>query len=325
MSSSESSAKRQRMENAPITRSNIWHRDGSVVLQAEATQFRVHWSVLALSSPFFRDVQDLPQPSDQPSVEGCPLVELQDDATDVEYLLKALYDPMFMGQKALPFPAVAALIRLGRKYDFRHLLNSAVERLTFENPTTLEEYATLPREAEKQTTTRIVYHRGLIFDMISLARENNILSALPCAYYRAVANCDQQLFFDGIRKRDGTTASLAPVDVRRLVVARQKLVQAQWNMENTLGWLKTLSHYSDCDAPPSCDAFRNKTLSHCLASGSLRAFWNPTNMAMAKWRGLCDKCKYRAQESMTAGRKKMWEELPGFFNLPPWSELKNDL
>jgi hypothetical protein len=38
-------------------------------------------------------LEDLPQPTDQPSVDGCPIVELQDAVVDVEHLLKALYNP----------------------------------------------------------------------------------------------------------------------------------------------------------------------------------------------------------------------------------------
>jgi hypothetical protein len=85
----------------------------------------------------------------------------------------------FLGQTALPLPAIAALIRLGRKYDFRNLLEAAVSRLTFENPTTLEEY-----DALAPSTTRIVPYPGNGFDMAALASEHNILTALPCAYYR---------------------------------------------------------------------------------------------------------------------------------------------
>jgi hypothetical protein len=38
-------------------------------------------------------MQELPQPPDQPSVDGCPIVELQDTTVDVEHLLNALYNP----------------------------------------------------------------------------------------------------------------------------------------------------------------------------------------------------------------------------------------
>jgi hypothetical protein len=88
------SPERQRIEDAPPTRSTIWYKDGSVVLQAEKTQFRVHWSVLSENSAFFAGLEGLPQANEQPTVDGCPLVELSDDAVvDVEYLLKALYTP----------------------------------------------------------------------------------------------------------------------------------------------------------------------------------------------------------------------------------------
>jgi hypothetical protein len=88
------SPERQRLADAPPTRSTIWYKDGSVIFQAEKTQFRVHWSVLSENSAFFAGLEGLPQPNDQPTVDGCPLVELSDDAVvDVEYLLKALYTP----------------------------------------------------------------------------------------------------------------------------------------------------------------------------------------------------------------------------------------
>ncbi|KAJ7287177.1 hypothetical protein C8J57DRAFT_995026, partial [Mycena rebaudengoi] len=70
--------------------SEIWHTDGSVVLQAQNTQFRVHWSVLSLNSSFFREMQGLPQPPDQPSIDGCIIIQLSDSVEDVEHLLKAL-------------------------------------------------------------------------------------------------------------------------------------------------------------------------------------------------------------------------------------------
>ncbi|KAF7362313.1 BTB domain-containing protein [Mycena venus] len=161
-----------------IMRSEIWYDDGSVVLQAQQLQFRVHWAVLAQHSPFFREMRGLPQPPDQPSVEGCPIVELSDDVVDVEFLLKALYTPTFLCQTALPLQAIAALIRVGRKYEFRELFDLAVARLTFEYPATLDEYDKLFINW-RYTPTRIVPHDGLQFDIISLARENNIVSVLP--------------------------------------------------------------------------------------------------------------------------------------------------
>jgi len=79
---------------------DLWFSDGSVVLQAESTLFRVHKSQLARRSVVFSDMFTLPQPvvttshatfADE-SYEGCPVVRLHDLAEDVANLLLALYD-----------------------------------------------------------------------------------------------------------------------------------------------------------------------------------------------------------------------------------------
>lgn len=77
----------------PVKRSDIWLEDGNVVLQAEDTQFKVHRGLLARVSPIFADVFSVPQPAGGDlTVEGCPLLHLQDSAQDINHLLSALYD-----------------------------------------------------------------------------------------------------------------------------------------------------------------------------------------------------------------------------------------
>lgn len=76
---------------------DLWFSDGSVVLRAESTLFRVHISQLARRSLFFRDLFSLPQPAkDTIGLDGtfddCPLLVLHDSAEDLSNLLKALYD-----------------------------------------------------------------------------------------------------------------------------------------------------------------------------------------------------------------------------------------
>ncbi|KAJ7502995.1 hypothetical protein B0H11DRAFT_613848 [Mycena galericulata] len=315
-------AKRQRTENAPLTRSDVWYQDGSVVLQAQNMQFRVHWGVLSKHSSFFRDMQGLPQPPNQPSVDGCPMVELADSAEDVKYLLEALYNPTFLAQMKLPFPAIAALVRLGRKYDFLDLLKSAVEWLTFDNPSTIEEYdASFTATPYAHERKSIIVYPGLSFDILTLAREHDILSVLPFAYYRVIYLSDQAALFDGVSRGDGTSATLAPIDVRKCVLGREGLVQSQWKTQHTAGWLK--SQASDgCTRPQTCGLTRESYLSTMLTSGALVTLWSPSAAALFNF---CDVCKHRTEASISVGRKKMWDALPSFFDLPPWGELKNDL
>lgn len=83
---------------------NLWFDDGSIVLQAsfgprhprsgEPMQgYRVHRSVLALHSKTFFDMFAYSQPEGELLVEGCFVVVMQDCASDLEHLLRALYDP----------------------------------------------------------------------------------------------------------------------------------------------------------------------------------------------------------------------------------------
>ena len=82
------------MDPDVITRSNIWFDDGSVVIQAEQTQFRVHRSMLSRHSSVFRDTFSVPQsPGDrEPVIEGCSIVHLSDSSQDWENLLTLMYD-----------------------------------------------------------------------------------------------------------------------------------------------------------------------------------------------------------------------------------------
>jgi hypothetical protein len=95
---SQPAAKRPRSDSdpaRPVTRSKIWYSDGSVVLQTEAVQFRVHASILSAASTIFRDMFEVAQGPENTDnqVEGCPLVHLSDDkAVDVAFVLDALYD-----------------------------------------------------------------------------------------------------------------------------------------------------------------------------------------------------------------------------------------
>jgi hypothetical protein len=75
----------------------MWFTDGNIVLEAEETQFRVHRGVLlAMHSSVFKDMFEIPQPSDEPTVEGCPVVQLCDTAADVECLLTSVYNNWYV-------------------------------------------------------------------------------------------------------------------------------------------------------------------------------------------------------------------------------------
>ncbi|KAF7370305.1 BTB domain-containing protein [Mycena sanguinolenta] len=312
----------QRTESdSAITRSETWLRDGNVVLQAANTQFRVHWSVLSLNSSVFRDIEGLPQPFGEPTVDGCPVVKVEDDPADVDYLLKALLHSVrtltssLVDQKLLQLQVAGAFVRLGRKYEFKDLFDSAMARFAFEFPTTLEEYDTMPAGM-----TTIQSYAGVTFDVITLFSENHIFSTLPFAYFCVLQTFDSGEVFDGIERADGTLASLSQVDLRRCLVGRGKLLFKQFQPGYTLGWaLKWV--FSDCARPSRCRVSREDVVTTYL-DDVLGALVLPVNIDHS---GFCAACTRHIEECMAAGRKKMWEELPGIFDLPPWNELKNEM
>lgn len=74
---------------------DLWLSDGSVVLVAEDTLFKVHKSQLSRHSVVFRDMFAMPQlegAGRMETLDGCDVVRLHDSAQDIESLLRALYD-----------------------------------------------------------------------------------------------------------------------------------------------------------------------------------------------------------------------------------------
>ena len=62
-----------------------------IIRSSDLVDFRVHKSVLAIASPFFRDLLSLPQPSDSESVDGLPVVQLPESSELLNSLISILY------------------------------------------------------------------------------------------------------------------------------------------------------------------------------------------------------------------------------------------
>src|SRR5579863_6283384 len=62
-----------------------------IVRSSDLVNFQVHKSILAMVSPFFRDLFSLPQPSDSEVIEGLPVVQLSEDAELLNSLVSMLY------------------------------------------------------------------------------------------------------------------------------------------------------------------------------------------------------------------------------------------
>jgi hypothetical protein len=105
-SSSESppSPKYSDMLNADVT-----------LLSSDLVKFRVHKAVLATSSPLFRDMFSLPQPSNDESTGELPMMPLTEDAAVLNGLISMLYPVPPEIPKSND--AILALLSAAQKYD----------------------------------------------------------------------------------------------------------------------------------------------------------------------------------------------------------------
>ncbi len=227
----------------------------------------------------------------------------------------------------LSFPAVAAMLRLGSKYDFVQLREEALLRLRFEFPSTLQEWDRLPSEY-----THILEQKGILFDIINLALEQGIVSILPPAYYLCIEDIVSQVFkqyaslkyqqneiFLGEMRDDGSITHLPPETQRACILGKEKILTEQANA--TLAWLDNEFISDDCFNPKQCTN---------VCSGLLVSIYKPMPepcRSLEKWemvrKGLlCTICREEAERIHEAGRQKMWDMMPQNFGFPPWTELK---
>ncbi|KAG6849681.1 hypothetical protein H0H93_006299 [Arthromyces matolae] len=162
---------------SPIRSPDFWFHDGSIVLSAEGTLFRVHQTILANHSQIFSDIFSLPQPSgskDDNKIEGCQVIDLQDKCKDVLDLLKAIYHPAHFDQLSptsdldnlLNF--IGGILRLSTKYVIPELRKRCVALLSARFPASYEHYMALGPRPYVPSTSASTANESAIQDDDSL-------------------------------------------------------------------------------------------------------------------------------------------------------------
>lgn len=206
----------------------------------------------------------------------------------------------------LPWPVVAAFLRLGMKYDFSQLRVDALKRIRLSFPT---ELALLQNAKNRRA---IQYDAVLPSDVIKLARERNLLAPLPSAYLVLSLDHNEKLLLQN-------TEVLASDDQLVLYRGWREITRRQ--SRTTFAWLDASSDiYTTCSLPARCPGSRKSITSSLFSlSPRLSAFilWNTV------WEErLCAACGAIAKAAHNQGRQDMWDQLPGIYGLPGWDELE---
>ena len=140
-----------------------------IILQSsDLVSFRVHKSILAISSPFFNDLFSLPQPA---AVDGLPIVHVSEDAELLHSLLTVLYPipSVFPDSYEKKLTLLAAL----QKYDMDITISTVRPEIGRQLPTTeasFHAYALASSKGlipEMETAARLTLDHPMTFEVIA--------------------------------------------------------------------------------------------------------------------------------------------------------------
>ncbi|KAF8167121.1 hypothetical protein B0H34DRAFT_645137 [Crassisporium funariophilum] len=286
---------------------DLWFYDGSIVLSVESSLFRVHQTVLALHSKFFERLFANPQPPEcETIIDGCHVMPMQEDEKDVVDLLNAVYTPGHFDtltpdshlDDVLTF--IKGILRLSTKYMFPKLRERCIALLLAKLPSTFEHYLTLPNQEE--------YGADTLMHAILLAKQNQVFEALPYVYYCAACLPHNRL-------PEYVASNISRMDKDIIDAGRNRLVTTQ--IEITQEFVLGFERERERELENVCICHPNQRLQVLLPPlHPLRDYdyWSKLTV--------CTNCVLYYQTGYLRRRRNVWNQLPEYFRLPPWEELK---
>ena len=144
-----------------------------IIRSSDKVNFCVHKSLLAISSPFFRDLLSLPQPPDDELVDGLPVIALPEDAELLNSLISLLYPiPLVIPGS---YQKVFALLAVCQKYEMesvQFIIRAAVKIGTFPAPVAAEGFgayaiaSSMGLVPEMEDATRLISSQQMTFESL---------------------------------------------------------------------------------------------------------------------------------------------------------------
>ncbi|KAI0365821.1 hypothetical protein BV20DRAFT_953482 [Pilatotrama ljubarskyi] len=297
----------------------FWFEDGTVVLLAGRTRFRVYRGLLAAQSEVLRDILSSSSPSAGEEFQGCPVVRLTDSPEDLRRLLRALL-PVFFPEShidVLNFDQLSAVLRLAHKYRIADVLRQAIAALKGCFFPAWEDYL----KAEERDHVELPCYTKVedvhAIPAIHLARLVGCPEILPYAFYRCCRLRGR--IVDGWKREDGTIEHLCREDVARCLDGLHRLAMAEMELTDDIVDVEAAD---GCATPRSC-----KSEKVALLHDMMPSFKVGSNLdVLGTWKliigngPLCPICKDDMLERDIAERQKLWKSLPAIFGLKECDE-----
>lgn len=297
---------------------DLWFPDGSIVLRADDTLFKVYSGMLAQASPVFRDMFTLPQhaSTDDETCEGLVVVHMQDSAADLKPFLKAIHDSSFFDISTLQVrdvPLIVSVLRLSTKYQVSWLRKRAIAALQRWYPSKLEDYTPIGQSARPlQDHSRHVL-------VANAARETDVPVLLPSALLFCCATANARVLYDGL-EANGERYTLVDANKRAVFFGRLRLSHAARSRTQAFFFYPRTPNLK-CTAPERCNEF-------CRIYSSVfdekeDPWMNP--FYRLNWKAIrstcCSNCASTWETHHTEAAQQVWQDMPSYFDLPAWPEL----
>lgn len=159
----------------------------------------------------------------------------------------------------------------------------------------------------------------LKFRLLRLARDMSVNSVLPLLFYKCsiATNLETILSYE----------NYYPGDLKTILLGREQVFDAV--RCTVLGHVDELKQKKGCllDRESSCLGRFHEHNSMLYARKAMVSFPHVTaEETMEPYaKMLCQTCLVHFKESIIKGRRDFWDKLPGYFGLPEWVELGEDV
>ncbi|TFK23752.1 hypothetical protein FA15DRAFT_593694 [Coprinopsis marcescibilis] len=309
----------------------LWFDDGNLILQAENCLFRIYRGLLSARSSVFRDMFGFPPPAEgNQMMEGCPIVQVYDTATDMTHFLRAVLDSEFFEPppSKTTLGVVASVLRMSTKYDVRYLRLRAMDHLLSTYPAQLSDWKNRDR------TRTIPSIENTPFAALTLAREFDMPWLVPSIVY-CISSHDLSKTLDGA-EWDGRNLELTWADKKMCVIARNKILlkqnaRALAIVRNARPVAIAINGTNPTSVPEDqkCKGVGNACHETRMRCADILTRWGTAGFVDfyeeqqdAFVACFCDVCLETFRVGQEAAVRDLWGELPKLMDLPDWEELE---
>lgn len=200
---------------------------------------------------------------------------------------------------------LAYILAISTKYDAPDLRRKAIQELEKRFPTTLDAY----------DTRSIVPTKASLVPALKLFRDCDAVELLPSLFYMLTEGALDDGKFQEL-------SALPRHEIQRCIIGRENLLKSQKDLTWACVFLPTVSRRCRDRLTCKCAAFQisQKAYSNDLHMRQY-ALDNAVTM-FPYWHLYCTACRDELQNAVVSSRRKVWDDLPGYFGLGTWTRLR---